>query len=121
MAKNGNVNGKMNKDQLGEIADVIATKVTQDLQDKVQSQIESALERHNEKIENRMKMYFGDMTPTQHTIQHNTMNRLLDRIDNFSHTFFTTIISKVAGWIITLVIIGFVVYSMRNGTLDIFK
>lgn len=119
MTKNGN--NKMQDDQLAKIADLIAAKVSHELQGQMKIEIETAIKNNNTVQNEKMQQWFGDMTPTQHTIQHNTMNRLLDRLDNFSHTFFTSIISKVAGWLITLVIVGFVLYTMRSGNIDIFK
>lgn len=113
--------GKMQEDQLTKIAELIATKVSHDLQGQMKIEIENAIKNNNVVLMEKWQQYFGDMTPTQHTIQHNAMNRLLDRLDNFSHTFFTSIISKVAGWVITAIIFGFVIYSAKNGSLDFFK
>lgn len=119
MTKSGN--NKMQDDQLTKIADLIAAKVSHELQSQMKIEIETAIKNNNTVQNEKMQQWFGDMTPSQHAIQHNNLNRLLDRLDNFSHTFFTSMISKVAGWLITIVIVGFIVYAFRNGNIDVFK
>ena len=68
-----------------------------------------------EEVDKHLKAYLGDMTATQHSIQHANLEKLLTRMDAISSGFFGGVVSKIASYLITALLLGLAAYGVKNG------
>ncbi|MCS5982293.1 hypothetical protein LNO78_29090 [Klebsiella pneumoniae subsp. pneumoniae] len=86
------------------IAQIVAREVLQGLRDEV-----------GEEVDKRLKAYLlGDMTATQHSIQHANLDKLLNRMDAISSGFFGGVVSKVTSFLITALLLGLAAYGVKR-------
>ncbi|WBM73008.1 hypothetical protein OH773_21845 (plasmid) [Buttiauxella sp. WJP83] len=95
-------------EQVERIAAIVAREVVGKLGKELREEI--GLE-----VNDQLKTYFGDMTPSQHSIQHSHLDKLLNRLDAISSGIFDGIVSKITSLIITALLLGMAVYGVKNG------
>jgi hypothetical protein len=81
---------------------------------KLEERDEKLHDKITESVEGMLKTYFGDQTPSQHTIQHARMDSLLKRLDGISDNFWGGIVTGIAKWVIVGVL-GALAYSKIKG------
>ena len=86
-------------EQVERIAAIVAREVVGKLGKELREEI-------GQEVNDQLKTYFGDMTPSQHSIQHSNLDKLLNRLDAISSGFFGGIISKITSFLITALLLG---------------
>lgn len=95
-------------EQVERIAAIVAREVVGKLGRELHEEI--GLE-----VSAQLRTYFGDMTPAQHSIQHSNLDKLLNRLDHISSGFFGGVVSKIASFLITALLLGLAAYGVKNG------
>lgn len=98
--------GNMDIQMMERLARVIAKEVVDDLKVEVRAEV-------RDEIRKEMRAYFGDMTPTQHAVEHNHLSRMLERLDKVSGGFLGGIANRVGVGIAVLLIGG--AYALWGG------
>lgn len=91
-------------EEVERIAKIVVREVLHGLRDEV-----------GEEVDKRLKAYLGDMTATQHSIQHANLDKLLNRMDAISSGFFGGVASKVTSFLITALLLGLAAYGVKSG------
>ena len=87
----------------------IASTVRQEMRDESQKLRDELVITIKEEI----KSYHGDMTPTEHAIQHNRMDRLLNWTDKLSQNFWGQLLTGVVKWVVIIFLIGY--FALNSG------
>jgi len=90
--------------EVEQIAQIVAREMLQNLRADV-----------GEEVDKRLKAYLGDMTATQHSIQHANLEKLLTRMDAMSSGFLGGVVSKITSFLITALLLGLAAYGVKNG------
>lgn len=99
--------GNMDIQMIERMARIIAKEVVDDLKVEVRAEV-------RDEIRKEMRAYFGDMTPTQHAVEHDHLNRMLNRLDKAAGNFFGGVVSKIGAAIIALLLIGIVAWGKQS-------
>lgn len=70
------------------LAKTVAEETVREMLDKVRDEISN-------QIKDQFAVYFGDMTATQHAVQHNRIGHVLDRMDKTVDNLWSKIIDAV--------------------------
>lgn len=100
--------GEVTSEMIERIVKQTAKEVVSSLQNDIREQI-------TEEVSRGLKSHFGDMTPTQHSVQHANIEKLLTRLDNLSSGFYGGIVSKIASALITVLILGLAAWGLKSG------
>lgn len=67
-------------------------------------------------VRKEIKAYHGDMTPTEHAVQHERMDRFLGLMDKMNQSFWGQMLSGVVKWAIMIFLIGYFVWTQGGGS-----
>ncbi|MEQ4626788.1 MULTISPECIES: hypothetical protein [Providencia] len=103
-----NREGELTPEVVDRIAKVVAKQIAAELREDLKDKVGEEVEKH-------LKNYFGDMTATQHSVQHANIDKLLTRLDSLSSGFYGGIISKIGSIIVVALIFGLAAWGLKNG------
>ncbi|MFP3609164.1 hypothetical protein SB778_03505 [Paraburkholderia sp. SIMBA_050] len=104
------------KDQenLMTIAKEVAKATVEEMGLKLRERDEELRESIVEDVRKELKSYFGDQSPSDHLIQHNRIDKLLNWIDNLGKNFWGGLIAGTVKFLV-VAIIGAAVFSKYKG------
>lgn len=94
----------MTREEVERVAQIVAREVLSNLREDV-----------GEEVDKRLKAYLGDMTATQHSVQHANLDKLLSRMDAISSGFLDGIVSKITSFVLSAVCIGIAAWAVKSG------
>lgn len=94
----------MDVQMMERLARIVAKEVVDDMTGEIRDEIRKEFRAH-----------FGDMTPTQHAIEHDHLKRMLDRLDQVSGGFMGGLASKAGVVIAGLIILGTLAWFKNGG------
>lgn len=96
----------MDVQMMERLARVVAKEVVDDMKGEIRDEIRK-----------EFRAYFGDMTPTQHAIEHDHLKRMLDRLDRVSGGFMGGLASKAGVLIAGLIVLGMFAWFKKGGAI----
>lgn len=93
-------------------AESTARKLREELRDEWREEARILREEVKRTIRDEIKHYHGDMTPTEHAIQHNRMSRLLDFTDNIQQSVWKATVSFVVRWGLVIMLGAYVAQDL---------
>ena len=102
---------KMVKDFAESVAKTAASEIAQELREEMYSQHRQLREEILEGVRKEIQAYHGDMTPTEHAVQHNRMSRILKWMDRTTDNVWGQVISSAIKFIIFMFLVGYFVWT----------
>lgn len=99
--------GNMDIQMMERLARIIAKEVVDDLKAEVRAEV-------RDEIRKEMRAYFGDMTPTQHAVEHSHLSRMLGRLDKAAGSFLGGVASKIGVALVAILLIGVVAWGKQQ-------
>ena len=89
----------MDMELMKALAESIAAQTVKELGKELKQEIRG-------EIQKEFQRYFGDITPTQHAVQHSRIDKLLNILDRTTSNFLTRIIGNLLVYGVILVVLG---------------
>ena len=87
------------------------------VEDTVRQLREEIRHEIREEIRREFKSHFGDMTPSEHAVQHSRLDKFLNLTDHLTQNFWGQLIGGVVKWAAGLFLVGYFVWSQKGATL----
>ncbi|MEO9387037.1 MULTISPECIES: hypothetical protein [Chromobacterium] len=90
------------------LARIIAREMIDEVKESIKAEV-------REEIRKEFKAHFGDMTPTQHAIDHSQLTRMLNNLDRMSGSFWGGVLSKIIAGLAALAVLGLIALKTKGG------
>ncbi|MCG5512869.1 hypothetical protein [Ectothiorhodospira shaposhnikovii] len=112
---NASISFGMAKEIAEAVALSAATKVAQELRHEMQMENKKLRDELLEGVRNEIKLYHGDMTPTEHAIQHARINRFLSWMDRTSQNVWAQVLKTIVSAMLFLFLLGYFLWNQGIG------
>ena len=111
----GHAEIELSVQMMKEVAEVAAKSAAHEVANSIREEMRMENQRLKEEIieevKAEIKSYHGDMTPTQHAVQHSRMDRFLNWTDKMNQNFWGQLIAGFVRWLMIVFLIGYFVWT----------
>lgn len=92
-------------------AEAAVRKVTAELRKEFKADMETLRREIVAAVREENRAYHGDLTPSQHAIQHDRINKFLEWMESMNKNFWGQIIAGLVKWVFVIFLIGYFMWN----------
>lgn len=104
-----------------DIAEAAAISASEKVATKVRDEMRQEHERLKDEILDAMKSefkaYHGDMSPSEHLVQHSRMSNFLNWLEKLNQGFWSQLLGAFLKWAMAIFFIGYFIWTQTGGNI----